>query len=338
MKTELQFHFLRFAIESDSLALAPWLARLYDSNDLEPRFPALARRVRIGLELRDSAHASPIRKPAQGAFAETHLGLGPCYYDAGRFYSENHEHLWHEMEYDLAASCLRANLAGRYADSPQWAVTYVLRTILKGFLMPFWGLATIHAAGVRKGARTILLAGAPAAGKSTAALRFMQAGYDLLSDDRTYVALDGERAWSLSSLDGLHVSDQTLRLFPELAPHIVGERDEGHKWAVGRSVWPPHSGWRDPSPVTDLIQLRRGPVAKPRLIRQSRGAVLEALLREIMVVFRAPAFRAAAFRQYSEFILAAAAAVVRDAELYALEYADADLARLPALVESRGAE
>jgi hypothetical protein len=55
-----------------------------------------------------------------------------------------------------------------------------------------------------------------------------------------------------------------------------------------------------------------------------------------MVVFRAPAFRTAAhpFRQYSEFILAAAAAVVRDANLQVLEFADHDLPRIPALIES----
>ncbi len=337
MTTELlQVHFLRFAIESSSLALAPWLKRLYDSNDLTASFPGQAAQLRVLLERRDSDHALTIAAMRNGVFAETHLGLGACYYEDGRFYSANDEHLWHRMEYDLATHCLRANLAGRYAQSPQWAITYVLRPILKGFLMPFHRLTTIHAAGVRKGTRTILLAGGPGAGKSTVAIHLMSAGYDVLSDDRTFIALDGESACALSSLDGLHVTDNTLRMFPRLAPHVVGERDEGGKWAIGRSAWSNGAAWRQPGRVTDLIQLRRGPVARARCTPLNRAGALEALLREIMIVFRAPAFRTAAypFRQYSEFILAAAVAVVRDAALHVLEFADDDLPRLPALIES----
>jgi hypothetical protein len=310
--------------------------RLYDSNDLSGRFPGQSTQLCIRLERKDSHHALAIPALRNGVFAETHLGLGPCYYGDGRFYSENHGHLSHQMEYDLVTHCLRANLAGRYAQSPQWAITYVLRPILKGFLMPFHRMTTIHAAGVRKGSRTILLAGGPGAGKSTTAIHLMFAGYDLLSDDRTFIALDGDSAYALSSLDGLHVTDETLRMFPALGPHVVGERDEGGKWAIGRRALSAGTAWRAASRITDLIQLRRGPVDRPRCMPLERGRVLEELLREIMIVFRAPAFRTAAhpFRQYSEFILAAAAAVVRDANLQVLEFADHDLARLPALIES----
>ncbi len=339
MTSELAFHFLRFGIESDSLELGPWVERLYLSNDLSSRFPAQQRRVRIQLERKDSRHALSISPPHDGAYAETHLGLGPCYYRAGRFYSENRGHLWHEMEYDLDAHVLRANLAGRYADSGQWAITYVLRPILKGFLMPFLGLTTMHAAGLGKGDHTILLAGGPGAGKSTTAIHLMYAGYDLLSDDRTFIALDGNAACALASLDGLHVTDATLRMFPALVPHVVGERDEGGKWAIGPAQLVRGIAWREPRPITDFIQLRRGPVARPRRVPLDRGRVLEELLRETMIVFRARAFRDARypFRQYSDFLLAAAAAVIRDAHVYALEFADHDLPRVAALIESDSA-
>jgi hypothetical protein len=333
--TELAFHFLRFAIESESLDLGPWVERLYLSNDLSGRFPAQQRRLRIVLERKDSQYAAPIPPPRHGAYAETHLGLGPCYYEDGRFYSENRGHLWHEMEYDLDAHILRANLAGRYADSGQWAITYVLRPVLKGFLMPLYGLTTTHAAGLCHGDRTILLVGGPGAGKSTTAIHLMFAGYDLLSDDRTFIALDGAAARALSSLDGLHVSDATLRMFPALQPHLVGERDEGGKWAVSPAQLVRGTAWREPHRITDFIQLRRGPVARPRRVPVDRGGVLEHLLRETMVVFRARAFHDAPypFRQYSDFLLAAAAAVIRDAQVYALEFADCDLPRIPALIE-----
>lgn len=339
MTTELAFHFLRFAIESESLELGPWVERLYLSNDLSGRFPAQQRRLRILLERKDSQHAVPLPALRDGAYAETHLGLGPCYYEDGRFYSENHGHLWHEIEYDLDAHVLRANLAGRYTESGQWAITYVLRPILKGFLMPLYGLTTMHAAGLCKGNRTILLVGGPGAGKSTTAIHLMFAGYELLSDDRTFIALDGDAACALSSLDGLHVTDATLRMFPALAPYAVGERDEGGKWAISPAQLIRGTAWQEPRRVTDFILLRRGPVARPRCVRLDRGRVLEDLLRETMIVFRARAFREAPypFRQYSDFLLAAAAAVIRDANVYALEFADHDLTGIDALIESASA-
>lgn len=339
MKTELVLHFLKLDIESHSLDLDPWLRRLYLSNDLTGRFPAHATRLRLCLEDRDSPSALRLVALQGGAFAETHLGLGACYYADGRFYSENPAQLWHAMEYDLETQTLRANLAGRYAESAQWVVTYVLRPILKGFLMPFFRLATVHAAGVSRGGRTLLLAGAPGAGKSTIAIQLMQAGYELLSDDRTLVTLDGDVAYALASLDALHVTDATLRLFPALPANVVGARDEGNKWAVGLDGLAIGSAWRSAHPITDFIQLRRGPVARPRLAALDRGRALQDLLRESMVVFRAPAFRAApyGFAAYSEFLLAAIAALVRDARVAVLEYADHDLPRVPALLDAYGA-
>jgi hypothetical protein len=240
------------------------------------------------------------------------------------------------MEYDLASHTVRANLAGRYVENPQSAITYVVRPILKGFLMPFYRLVTVHAASVVKGDCTIFLAGGPGAGKSTTAIHLMLAGYDLLSDDRTFLTVAGDTGYALSSLDALHVTDETLRMFPSLAPHVVGDKDEGGKWSVGLERLPRGTAWHEPRRVTHFIQLRRGPVARPSLSTLPRGQALEALLRDTMVVFRARAFRAAPypFREYSDVILAALAALVADAHLSVLEFADADLPRIPALLDA----
>src|SRR5262245_6702649 len=109
VKTELVVHFLKLDIESRSFELAPWVQRLFASNDLISRFPAQARQLRICLERADSALALPIPAMTDGAFAETHLGLGPCYYAAGRFYSQNRGHLWHDMDFAFDTDTLRAN-------------------------------------------------------------------------------------------------------------------------------------------------------------------------------------------------------------------------------------
>ncbi len=73
---------------------------------------------------------------------------------------------------------------------------------------------------------------------------------------------------------------------------------------------PRGTSWRAPSRVTDFIQLRRGPVARPTLSKLDRGRALQDLLRETMIVFRSRPFRSAPypFGEYSEFILAAVAA------------------------------
>src|SRR4030095_4563881 len=170
VKTELVVHFLKLDIESRSFDLVPGMQRLFASNDLPSRFPAQARQLRILLERADSPFTLPIPAMRDGAFAETHLGLGPCYYAAGRFYSQNRGHLWHDMDYAFDSDTLRANLGGHYVQSPQSVITYVLRPILKGLLMPFYRLASVHAAGLAAGERTLLLAGAPAAGQATGAL------------------------------------------------------------------------------------------------------------------------------------------------------------------------
>jgi len=334
--SELVLHFLKFAIESRSLDVDPWVERLYASNDVTGRFPAHAAHLRLLLERRDSPHAFSFRPLGFPAFAETHLGLGACYYEEGRFVSANDAHLWHEMEYDVAGHTIRANLGGRYVENPHSIITYVVRPILKGFLMPFYRLATVHAASVVKDDRTVFLAGGPGAGKSTTAIHLMLAGWDLLSDDRTFLTVAGDTAYALSSLDALHVTDQTLRLFPALGPHVVGDRDEGGKWSVGLEHLPRGTAWREPRRVTDFIQLRRGPVARAGLSPLTRSQALEDLLRDTMVVFRARAFRAAPypFREYSDFILAALTALVSDARLSVLEFADADLPRIPALLDA----
>lgn len=337
--SELVLHFLKFAIESRSLDVDAWVERLYDSNDLTARFPAHTARLRLLVERGDSPYAFSLRPLDAGTFAETHLGLGPCYYADGRFFSRNDGPLAHEMEYDFAAHTVRVNVAGRYVENPQSVITFVMRTILKGVLMPFYRLATVHAAGVSKDDRTVFLCGAPGAGKSTTAIHLMLAGWDLLSDDRMFVTVDGGRAYALSSLDALHVTDSTLALFPALGPHVVGEKDEGGKWSVSLHGLPRGTAWREPRRITHFIQLRRGPVARARLSPLGRGQALEGLLRDVMIVFRGRAFRSAPypFREYSDFILGALTALVADAQLSVLEYADADLPRISALLEARAA-
>ena len=70
-------------------------------------------------------------------------------------------------------------------------------------------------------------------------------------------ALDGREARALSSLDYLHVTDNTLALFPELAPHVVGGKDSRDKYAVNRSALQRSDAWRRPLRVGTIVKLSR---------------------------------------------------------------------------------
>lgn len=83
------------------------------------------------------------------------------------------------------------------------------------------GLQLIHASAVCRAGRAVLITGGSGAGKTTAMLRLVQAGWQYLSDDSTLVMRRPDNAsWRVVTLlSALHVTETTLAWFPELAPH-----------------------------------------------------------------------------------------------------------------------
>ena len=334
MNRTLLLHFLKFDISSQSLSFEPWLDALYVSNDVSQTFPA--RQPTLKLQVEDAATSGVwIDTPALAVFAETNLCNARCYYESGRFYSSNLGNYPHELVYDLRTHTIVASLGGRYVDNPQFIVGNILRPILQSFVMPFYGMKTLHGAVLNRGDQTLFLAGAGGAGKTTAAIELMGAGYDLLSDDGPFFVLEGGRAYALASLDYLHVTETTLALFPQLCTYVIGEKDGREKYAVPTRNLQNLDGWKKPQQVTEYIQLRRTHVARPRLQRRPKLVAHRQLMRESMIVFRAAQFRTEAypFREYGEFTFEVVASLVQNAEVYELEYADDHLAELPALLE-----
>lgn len=287
------------------------------------------------MERKDAPTAARIRPPARGVFAETNLCNGRCYYEGGRFFSANHGDYWHEMEYDLNKQTICANLGGRYLHSGQFVISNIIRPILQSFILPFYGLKTLHGAVLSKGGRTIFLNGHGGMGKTTTAVQLMRAGYELLSDDGPFFFTDSGSAYALSSLDYLHLTANTLRLFPELRAHVVGAKDNREKFAVRMSDLQNGGAWTQPLQVTDYIQLRRRrDVTVPRIVKIKRNLVHRSLLDESMVIFRRPPFRGSAypFREYSEFVFDLLTKVVQGAETYDLEFADHHLPEIPEII------
>ena len=81
------------------------------------------------------------------------------------------------------------------------------------FLLTRTGRTPVHAAGVMVGGLALVLAGPSGAGKSTLALRAMQRGLPILSDDTVYIQLRPDfRVWGFR---------RPLHVFPDEAPRFT---------------------------------------------------------------------------------------------------------------------
>ena len=335
MNLELLLHFLKFDIQTNTLQIKPWIDRLYVSNDLTRTFPDKCASLKLIVENKNSAEAALINPPAKGVFAETNLCTGRCYFEEGRFFSANHGDYWHEMEYDLSTDTFRANVGGKYLDNHQALISHLIRPILQSFILPFYGIKTLHGAVLTKEGRTVFLSGQGGIGKTTTAVQLMQAGYDLLSEDGPLFITNNGSAYALSSLDFLHVTENTLTLFPELKRFVVGQKDHREKFAVSMTGLQNGRSWSQPQQITHYIQLRRSSdVNTPQLKQINRRTVHRELINESMVVFRwaSAGERAVALHGYSEFVFDLLTKVIHGAETYELNYADQHLEQLPDLI------
>ena len=77
--------------------------------------------------------------------------------------------------------------------------------------------AILHAALLRRGNRRVLLAGRGAAGKTTLALRLVQAGYELEGDEHAFLEHDGVTARPRAC----RVKETSLSFLPDLAKAIA---------------------------------------------------------------------------------------------------------------------
>jgi len=90
------------------------------------------------------------------------------------------------------------------------------------FLLTRSGRIPVHAAGVLVGGIALVLAGRSGAGKSTLALRAMQRGLPILSDDTVYIQLQPDlRVWGFR---------RPLHVFPDEAPRFT----DGTRLRAGR--------------------------------------------------------------------------------------------------------
>lgn len=109
-----------------------------------------------------------------------------------------------------------------------WLLTHPLFSLALIEFLKRRACYPLHAAALAIDERCILLAGTSGAGKSTLTLALLRAGFGFLSDDLVFLKQDTERLQALAFPEEIDVTDETVRLFPEL--YNLPELRQPHDW------------------------------------------------------------------------------------------------------------
>jgi hypothetical protein len=105
----------------------------------------------------------------------------------------------------------------RIPEEDLWALSHPLFTLPLVELLKRRGLYGLHAAGLCRDGRLLLLPGTSGSGKSTLALALARAGFGFLGDDTLFLARRPEGLKVLAFPDEVDLTDQSVAFFPELA-------------------------------------------------------------------------------------------------------------------------
>ena len=214
---------------------------------------------------------------------------GPVPDDLVRFIQYTGQGAWLAMQFggwghclvDLAAYRAVAVLTPQLAQRPELVSSWLLNTIFNNLLKAS-GLSMLHATGLVRDRRVLLLMAPHNSGKSTTALHLALAGYALLSDSQIYISPGGDR----TRLMGFPVGRIKLRpdmasRFPRLQPWLTAEQVRTEtKYSLDLGQLDPALVYREaiqPSTI-ELCLLRRNGGHKTRLTAASRTDIMEAVM------------------------------------------------------------
>lgn len=336
-ESEILLHFLSLNLRTHSNRIQKWLNSYYSSHDQRESFEQYACSYTLEIEEMGSAHELQMVNDRRGVFTKFCLANAHCFYSDGVFYSSAQGQFAHRIEIDIVKRSLRANIGGEFIESEESFIYNVMRDVLAKLLLPVNKLMSMHGAVVTNGPRTIFLAGDKGMGKSTIALKMLESGYRILSDDSPlFTVVDGKTV-VLSSLDELSVTTNTLRLFPHLTEFVSRKREISGKFFVSRKALGESSLDYGPLPITDFIQLKRGICERPALTEVNKNRVTGELIKEFMSIFSPqitlecdPMY----FKRATRFIFDTTSSMLIDARAYELCYDDRDLDTIPQLINS----
>ena len=98
-----------------------------------------------------------------------------------------------------------------------WALAHAILTIPLIETLKRRGRFSVHAAGVAHAGNGLLIPGSSGSGKSTLAFALARSGFDFLGDDMLFLTREARELRALAFPEAFDLTDDTLRLFPELA-------------------------------------------------------------------------------------------------------------------------
>ena len=113
-----------------------------------------------------------------------------------------------------------ALIALRPGADTLWLASHPLFTLASVELLKRRALYSIHAAGLAKKGRSVILAGATGSGKSTLTLALLERGFDLIGDDMTFLRSGPVGVRALAFPDEIDITLKTLGMFPDLAKQL----------------------------------------------------------------------------------------------------------------------
>jgi len=169
-----------------------------------------------------------------GLEPERASGVGRPVYDPPEgtvLYEDERDRLVLELGPRLRAVCEpglgRARLACLGIDcegGDLWTLSHPLATLPLVELLKRRGLYSVHAAGLCRNGRGLVLPGTSGAGKSTLTIALVRAGFGFLGDDTLFLAQRPEGLRLLAFPDEVDLTEPTLAFFPELTSHLASPR------------------------------------------------------------------------------------------------------------------
>ncbi|RJQ45557.1 MAG: hypothetical protein C4534_04575 [Gaiellales bacterium] len=114
-------------------------------------------------------------------------------------------------------NCIAAGFAEDDLLQTDWLITNLFFYPLWAQLMKRKGLFPLHAAGLVRDGRSVLLLGKSGSGKSTLSIHLVRNGYGLLSDDTVFLRETGGRVEAMSFPEEINVTRKTIEMIPELS-------------------------------------------------------------------------------------------------------------------------
>ncbi len=123
------------------------------------------------------------------------------------------------FSFDKKEDILKIWLVDRSFVAKERFLNIILTDVIQ-FVLRFYGVYFIHAAGVAKKDSGILLVGPPHAGKSIIALQLVKDGFRFLSDDKVGLRQKGDRVEMIFSPEWLGLTEDAGDLFKDIKGKI----------------------------------------------------------------------------------------------------------------------